>query len=207
MAKLFQLLKKHGLIPGDAAEDKLKEIEKDCDDVEISLTKPAAPAKPGDKPNDAPTVGLPPEVAADIESLKTTVGELASGFKVVVDATKAGQAERTAQEAAAQRKRYDDHVAKLVTEGRITKAQSDEYLKAENVDKNMKALDVFVETTGQFAVNPALKGAVKSTDSPDGARKAEEKPAGYSPNDAHAARKLLEEAALQEIADGMAGKL
>ncbi|MCZ7556794.1 MAG: phage protease [Bacteroidia bacterium] len=209
MAKqLYNLFKKHGLLPADADESKLKDLEKDLDGIEDSLAKPVAPAKPADKPAEGAAVAaLPPEVLADLESLKNTVGELTSGLKVVVDATKAGQAERTAQEAAAQKQKYVDHVAKLVAEGRITKAQSDEYLKPENAEKYGKALDVFIDTTSQLPVNPALKGAgtqgvqPRSEESKGGERRS------YSPNDAHAERKALEDAALQEIIDGMAGKV
>lgn len=209
MAKqLFNLFKKHGLLPADADEAKLKDLEKDLDGIEDVLAKPAAPVKPVDKPTEGtPVASLPQEVLADIESLKTTIGELAGGLKVVVDATKAGQAERTAQEATAHKQKYADHVAKLVAEGRITKAQSDEYLKPDNAEKYGKALDVFIETTSQLPVNPALKGAGTQGAQPKGEEGKGGERRSYSPNDAHAERKALEDAALQEIIDGMAGKV
>lgn len=209
--KIFEALKKHGFIPKDLPEDKLAEVETDFDAIEDSLAASAKAAKndpPGGKSDGAARVELPQDLLSDIESLKSSITELTSGLKVVVDATKATAAERSAAEKEAQVKRYTDHVKKLADEGRITKAQHDEYLKPEKQDAAIKALDLFVETTAAYPVQPALaRGQKTATES-----KAAAGTAAGGENRAQlpaiggekaAERKAVEDAALQELIESM----
>lgn len=207
--KIFEALKKHGFIPKDLAADKVAELERDFDAIEddmVAGSKSAAIAKKEATEQGATThVDLPPELLGDIETLKSSVASLVDGLKVVVDATKTGQAERSAQEKQTQEKRYTDHVKKLADEGRITKAQHDEFMKPEKVESNLKALDMFVEHTDMLPVQPALaRGQVNTSDTNPAAKTGAQTlshPAGAQ----HAERKALEDAALQELVDNMNG--
>jgi hypothetical protein len=224
MSRIYQVLKKHGLIPQDTPEDKQKELEREFGEVEAKLVATATQQPDGrqagagaraaeDEP--ARAAAVPRELLLDIEGLKEGLKTLSDGLKVVVDATKAGQAERQQLEAAAQKKRYDDHVAKLLSEGRITKAQHDEYLKPEAAEKNMKALDLWIETTTQFPVNPALArtatqgGAPQSGAGQQGAQGGESagQRKGFVASEKHAEKQALEQAAMQELMDSMSGKV
>lgn len=228
MSRIYQVLKKHGLIPQDTPEDKQKELEREFGEVEAKLVATAT-QQPNDRQagagsraavdDTASAAAVPRELLADIEGLKEGLKTLSDGLKVVVDATKAGQAEREQLEATAQKKRYDDHVAKLLSEGRITKAQHDEYLKPEATEKNMKALDLWIETTGQFPVNPALarsaaQGGAQQGGTPQngagqqgGAGQGGDQRKGFVASEKHAERQALEQAAMQELMDSMSGKV
>jgi uncharacterized protein YutE (UPF0331/DUF86 family) len=205
--KIFEALKKHGFIPKDLPADKLAEVEADFDAIEDSLAAQKTPPK-NDSSRDTKTgepsrVELPQEVLSDIEALKTSVTEITSGLKLVVDATKATAAERSVAEKEAQVKRYTDHVKKLADEGRITKAQHDEYLKSEKQDVAIKALDLFIETTSAYPVQPALARGQKTPET-KGAPAGEGKPALPAIGGEKAAeRKAVEDAALQELIDSM----
>lgn len=205
--KIFEALKKHGFIPKDLPADKLAEIETDFDAIEDSLVAQPKPPK-NDPPRDTKTgepsrVDLPQELTSDIEALKTSVTELATGLKLVVDATKATAAERSAAEKEAQVKRYTDHVKKLADEGRITKAQHDEYLKPEKQDVAINALDLFIETTAAYPVQPALARGQKTPET-KGAPAGDGKPAlAVIGGEKAVERKAIEDAALQELIDSM----
>jgi len=206
--KIFEALRKHGFIPKDLPEEKLAEVEKDFDAIEDGFAASAKSAKAdppsGGKPDGAARMELPAELANDIDALKSSITELTNGLKVVVDATKASAAERSAAEKEAQVKRYTDHVKKLADEGRITKAQHDEYLKSEKQEAALKALDMFIETTSVYPVQPALargqKPATESKGTPGGEGKPQLPAIG---GEKAAERKAVEDAALQELIDSM----
>lgn len=206
--KIFEALKKHGFIPKDLPAEKLAEVETDFDAIEDSLAAQKTPPKnepsrDNTKTGEPSRVELPQEVLSDIEALKASVTEITSGLKLVVDATKATAAERSAAEKEAQAKRYTDHVKKLADEGRITKAQHDEYLKPEKQDVALKALDLFIETTAAYPVQPALARGQKTPET-KGAPAGEGKPAlPVIGGEKAVERKAVEDAALQELIDSM----
>lgn len=204
MSKIFALLKKHAIIPADAASEKLTEMEREFAQIEAEMAKSpsTAPAPPsgsgtqGDKP-----AAIPPEITQRLEALEGSIGKVVDAVTKISDHTSSTIEQQKAAQAAATQKRYEDHLTKLAQEGRITKAQHDEYLKPEKAKANIGALDLFVETTSQFAVNPAL------AQKPSGASgaAAPQSQSNPSPRSAPTLREL-ELAAEQEFVDNMTTK-
>lgn len=210
MSKIFALLKKHAIIPADAASEKLTEMEREFAQIEAEMAKSPspAPAPPsgsgtqGDKP-----AAIPPEITQRLEALEGSIGKVVDAVTKISDHTSSTIEQQKASQAAATQKRYEDHLAKLAQEGRITKAQHDEYLKPEKAKTNIGALDLFVETTSQFAVNPALaqkpsgaSGAAGSSGTAAPQSKTAASPTGLP------SLRELELAAEQEIIDNMTTK-
>ena len=201
MGAIFDLFKKHGMIPKDATAEQLAALETDFDAVESTLKKaPSAPAAPpaarkdGDPP--APPAVLSAEVQAQIDALAAGNKKLGDELAKVVSFVTDQNRQTTDAQKAALQKRYTDHVEKLATEGRITKQQKDDYLKPETIDKNTAAIEVFEQTTSLLPVQAALapKGQPGNQN---------QQPPAVKTATAHDERRALEQAALDEIAASM----
>lgn len=212
MSKIFALLKKHAIIPADAASEKLAEMEREFAQIEAEMAKspspapapsPATPSSSGSGTQGDKPAAIPPEITQRLEALEGSISKVVDAVTKISDHTSSTIEQQKQAQAAATQKRYEDHLAKLAQEGRITKAQHDEYLTPEKAKANVAALDLFVETTSQFAVNPALaqKPSPKTEAAPGSNNSSQHaSPIGGA---RAAAEKARDDAALQEIVDAM----
>lgn len=163
---LKEIFKKHGYPSADWTEDQRTAFENDLDAYEAEMrskagNKPPDRREDGNRRDEPTSVQTDPEIRQAIDELQSGMTTLADSLKKVTDHVTQEQQSRQQQEAAAQRKRYEEHVGTLLKEGRVTKADHDELLKDEAVEKNLKALDVFIESSSKWAVDPTL---AKKTD-------------------------------------------
>ena len=155
MSKLLALFKKHGIIAADTPDEKLKQMETDLDAIEKMYEKASAPLPKADE--DAKQIAIPPELQATIDKLAQMQEQLTASMGTVVKSVETQNSEKEAAAKTALKTRYTTHVEKLATEGKITKAQKDEFLKAESEAKNLASIDVFEATTAMLPVQAALK--------------------------------------------------
>ena len=138
-----------------ATAEQLKEFE----DVAKAAAPPTQtpPTQPPVDGKGTPLV-IPPEVQAMLDQQKKALEDLGAQLKLVTDDTKTRQAAQAADLQAAQAKRYTDHVGKLLTEGRVTKAQHDAMVKPDSDEykKYFGALDVFIDTSTKWPVDKTL---------------------------------------------------
>lgn len=217
MGRLFDILKKHKLIPEGLKPEEERSLQADFDEAEALIAKPAAPApvpappKPGDPP--PATAVLDPAVQAQLDALAKAQQAMLDSLSVVTKNVQATETEKAAAAKAALAKRYTDHVEKLATEGRITKAQKDDYLKPEVAEKNIAGIEVFEQTTSMLPVNPAfqkenapVKGAAGQIAGQAHAPATPSIIVPGAPPEASAAlerQRSMEQAVLQEIAGNM----
>lgn len=157
-----------GIIPKDLTAEQLAAVNADLDAYEAEIRRAPAPTPANPPPGTPPPAALPPEFVEQMTSMASAITELTAGLKVVTNHVTTDEAARAAQAKAAQAKQYTDHVAKLLADGRITKADHDTLLTPEKQTANIAALDVFIESSGRWPVQPGFKGApaVKATDVP-----------------------------------------
>lgn len=195
-SKIFETLKKHGLItiPDGTPDDKIKLIESDFEAIETSFKAQVQP-QPKPKADETPATATSEQIADAVQRvIDEKLKPLQDSLTNVTAFTKQQQDAAQSAEKSAQEKRYKDHVEKLATEGRITKAKKDELLKPESIEANVKVLDTFITLTNDYPVQPAL--APKQT--PASNDKAPT-PAATK----HEEKKRLEDAALAELQASM----
>ena len=169
MAKIFQLLKDSALISTEGRTDEeLTEIEKKFDELEATYAKtqakPLQVVKPAGTEQTAPDPRID-ALADSVEKLAGTVETLAKNQQTLVNDVKTR--EQRAQEAAtaASKKRYEEAVNKAADEGRLTKAELEEELKPEKMDRRIGNEDVmneYLDGLGKRAVQPGFKPPVQT---------------------------------------------
>lgn len=154
---LKELFKKHGTPSSDWTEDQRAAFDKDLEAYEAEVRKLAG-NRPGPKadPADPAPVQIDPAVQQQIDSISSAVSGLADSVKKLTDHVSHEQKTAEEQKKAASEKKYRDHVAKLLSEGRVSKADHDALLTDEKMQANMAALDVFIDSSAKWAVNPAF---------------------------------------------------
>jgi hypothetical protein len=140
-------------------------------ELENAVPKAAAtaPAQSATAKETAAAAGIPPEVLQRLDAQDKSVSSLVASMEKLVKDLDERHTQGASERAAAMNKRYTDHIDQLQKDLKLTKAEADEYKKLEGdkakaiVAGGEQTVNLFIENSNKWAVNPALGKAAPAS--------------------------------------------